>query len=84
MEKWIPEILCVCDLCSVWLNVFHVAIVHSFSTSHHYQAKPENIASFNLRPLNWPYMEMSGGFCSIHVPQAYKDVVQLEGAFRFH
>lgn len=61
--------------------VFQAVIVHNLSTSHHHQATPENIASFNLRPLklkNWPYMEMSGEFCGDHVPQASKDVVERE------
>lgn len=58
--------------------VFQAVIVHSLSTSHHHQATPENIASFNLRPLSWPYMEMSGEFCGDHVPQACKDVVEPE------
>lgn len=58
--------------------VFQAVIVHNLSPSHHHHATPENIASFNLRPLSWPYMEMLREFCGNHVPQASKDVVQLE------
>jgi hypothetical protein len=68
----------VFDLC------FASCIIHNLSTSHHHQASPGNIASFNLGPLSWPYMEMSGEVCSDHVPQACKDVVQLEWALPFH
>lgn len=53
---------CACDSCSE-ADVFQAAEAHSISTSYH---KRENAPSLNWRPLSWPYMEISEGFCGPH------------------